>query len=536
MIKAPLSVQSKIVITITLIFIAALATSTLLTARNERDLAVSVGIEKARDLAQSYFDGVNTMMLTGTMDQRDNLRKKFLSVRGVREMRIAHAPGRLAGLSNRESKPQDALEERGTNGETVAYAGEDASGRYVTVVKPLTASANYLGTNCLGCHQVPEGTVLGAVRATYSLAELDGEFRSNLMVVAGLNLLLSMVGISLVVFLLRRIVVAPLLAMRGAMGEIERHSDLGRRLAADRMDEVGALAQAVNSMLDQFATSLGRVAENASRLASAANRVARVSEITVEATQTQNGECKATALSIEDLKRIAGEVGNSAARTTDASTEAERDASQSTQATRQAITGILSLVGEIQQAAQVIETLDQRSQDVSNVLDVIRGIAEQTNLLALNAAIEAARAGEQGRGFAVVADEVRKLATQSHASTENIEGIVAQLRQEARQAVQVMHGARDTATRHGHELEDSVGGLDHIVEKVGDIRGLNAQMAQSVRQQCDLTQGLVQRIARISDVADRTASDAGETRGVSEELVGLASELNELVGQFRLGR
>ncbi|HNF88650.1 MAG TPA: methyl-accepting chemotaxis protein, partial [Thiobacillaceae bacterium] len=286
MIKAPLSVQSKIVITITLIFIAALATSTLLTARNERDLAVSVGIEKARDLAQSYFDGVNTMMLTGTMDQRDNLRKKFLSVRGVREMRIAHAPGRLAGLSNRESKPQDALEERGTNGETVAYVGEDASGRFVTVVKPLTASANYLGTNCLGCHQVPEGTVLGAVRATYSLAELDGEFRSNLMVVAGLNLLLSMVGISLVVFLLRRIVVAPLLAMRGTMGEIERHSDLGRRLAADRMDEVGALAQAVNSMLDKFATSLGRVAENASRLASAANRVARVSEITVEATQT----------------------------------------------------------------------------------------------------------------------------------------------------------------------------------------------------------------------------------------------------------
>ncbi len=529
-----LSVQTKIVITISLIFVSVLATSTLLTARNERELAIEVGMEKARDLAQSYFDGVNTMMLTGTMDQRESLQKKFTAVPGVKDIRIVHAPGKLAGVSTRESKPRDSMEERGVNGETVTLSGEDAGGRYVTVVKPLTASSNYLGTNCLSCHQVPEGTILGAVRTTYSLKELDQEFKRNLITVAGLNLLLSVVGIALLIILLRRIVIAPLFGMRRTMHEIEQNSDLSSRLTIVKKDEIGMLAQTINSMLDKFSTSLGLVAETSGRLSGAADRVASVSELTAEAAGNQLRESEATGQSIDDLKSIATEVGSSAARTADVSVAAEKDASQSTQATREAISGILSLVSEIQQAAQVIEQLDQRSLEVSNVLDVIKGIAEQTNLLALNAAIEAARAGEMGRGFAVVADEVRKLATLSHQSTQNIESIVAQLRQEARHAVQVMQKARDTAAQHSHQLEDSVGGLDHIVEKVGDIRALNAQMAQAVRQQCDLTESVGQRVGNISEVAGRTATDAVETRAVSEELVALARELSDLVGRFKL--
>ena len=534
--KSRLSVQAKIILTTALIFISVLATATLLTARNERSLAEEVGMEKARDVAQSYFDGVNTMMLTGNMDQKAGLQKKFQAVPGVRVIRIVHAPGRLAGISSHEVKPEDALEERGVNGETVTAAGNDEQGRFVTVVKPLTASANYLGTNCLNCHQVPEGTVLGAVRVTYSLKELDEEFRSNLLTVGALNLVLSLVGIALLILVLRRIVVTPLLGIRHTMHEIERDADLGRRLVVEKQDEIGMLAQTLNSMLDKFSTSLGQVAETSGRLSGAADRVASVSELTAEAAGTQLSESEATGRIIGDLKSIASEVGTSAAQTADASVEAEKDASQSTQATHEAISGILSLVEEIQQAAQVIEQLDQRSQDVSNVLDVIKGIAEQTNLLALNAAIEAARAGEMGRGFAVVADEVRKLATLSHQSTQNIESIVAQLRQEARRAVLVMQQARDTAARHSHQLEESVGGLDHIVEKVGDIRGLNAHMAQAARQQCDLTESVGQRVSNISEIAGRTAADAVETRAVSEELVTLAHELNALVNRFRLGR
>jgi methyl-accepting chemotaxis protein len=528
------SIQTKIVLAISLIFIAVLATATWLTARNERALALEIALDKAHVMSQSYFDGINAMMLSGTMDQHETLRKKTLSTPGVREIRVVHAPGVLDGVTTTPAKPQDALDERGVKGELVSEFGEDDSGRYVTVLTPLPASANHMGTNCLSCHQVPQGTVLGAVRMTYSLKQLDSEFRNNLLLVAGLNLVLSILGIALVVGLLRRIVILPLSNMRASMQTIEQNSDLTQRLAVVSKDEVGSLAQAINGMLDKFGASLGLVTETSFKLSHAADRIASASNQTVDAAGQQLREAASTEHSINDLKGIAAEAGSSAARTAEASVDADREAGKTTQTTRDAIAGILSLVSEIQQAAEVIEALDQRSQNVSEVLSVIKGIAEQTNLLALNAAIEAARAGEMGRGFAVVADEVRKLANMSHESTRSIDEIVMQLRQEAQRAVQVMHAARETAAQHSQALGSSMGGLDQIVVRVKDIRDLNAQMEQSVRTQAELTDNVDQRVATIGRIAERTASEAVGTRGVSEELVALARELNDLVSHFRL--
>jgi methyl-accepting chemotaxis protein len=322
--------------------------------------------------------------------------------------------------------------------------------------------------------------------------------------------------------------------MRASMQAIEQNSDLTQRIQIDSKDEVGSLAQAINGMLDKFGSSLGLVTETSERLSSAADRIASSSSQTAEAAGQQLNEAESMAHSIGDLKHIASEAGDSAARTVEASVYADSEASKTTQTTREAIDGILSLVREIQQAAEVIEALDQRSQNVSEVLDVIKGIAEQTNLLALNAAIEAARAGEMGRGFAVVADEVRKLANMSHDSTRSIDEIVMQLRQEAKRAVQVMHAARETASQHSQALGNAVGGLDQIVVRVSDIRALNAEMEKSVRGQVSLTDNVDQRVAIIGQIAERTAKDAAETRGVGDELVELARELKSLVGHFRL--
>lgn len=528
------TIQSKIVLTITLIFVAVLATSTVLTVRNERSLAQEIALDKARVMSQSYFDGINTMMLTGTMDQHEALRKKYLATPGVKEIRVVHAPNVLDGVTQKPAKPQDALDERAVLGEVVSEFGEDENGRFVTVLTPLPASANHMGTNCLTCHQVPQGTVLGAVRMSYSLKQLDGEFWNSMLMVAGLNLLLSVLGIALVVGLLRKIVISPLSKMRESMQAIEMNSDLTKRLEVTTKDEVASLAVAINGMLDKFGSSLGLVTETSARLTNAADRIASASTQTADAASQQLKEASSTEQSILDLKGIASEAGTSAARTAEASVDADREAGKTTQTTRDAIAGILSLVTEIQQAAEVIEALDQRSQNVSDVLDVIKGIAEQTNLLALNAAIEAARAGEMGRGFAVVADEVRKLANMSHESTRSIEDIVTQLRHEAQRAVQVMHAARETASQHSQALGNSMGGLDQIVVRIKDIRDLNEQMERSVRTQSDLTENVDQRVATIGLIATRTANEAVGTRGVSEELVSLARELNELVSHFRL--
>ncbi|MEY4718771.1 MAG: hypothetical protein RL563_1389, partial [Pseudomonadota bacterium] len=174
-----------------------------------------------------------------------------------------------------------------------------------------------------------------------------------------------------------------------------------------------------------------------------------------------------------------------------------------------------------------------KSKGVSSVLDVIKGLAEQTNLLALNAAIEAARAGDQGRGFAVVADEVRTLATRSHHATEEIESIIDQLQHEAKDAVEVMINAKQSAEQRRHQVQSADQDLNLIAEKVTQIRQLNAQMATTVDEQSQTAQQVGESVANIGRLTQHTAQDAEQTSAASQELVKLATRLNELVGQFK---
>jgi methyl-accepting chemotaxis protein len=531
--KVASSIQLKVILAVSLVFIAILAVSTLLTVSGERRLASQIGYDKAAVMGHSFFDGVNTMMLTGNLDQKASLREKLM-VKGVLDLRIIQAPGKISPTPPAESMPKDDLDSKALAGEEVTALSEKDGQRVVTVVMPIKATANYHGTDCLSCHQVQEGTVVGAIRTTYSLAELDGQHNRNLLINTGINVVLFVAGLAVVFLLLRHIVIGPIQGMRAAMGEIERNADLTRTLATSSGDEMGELAGSINSMLGKFRGSLSLVAETSQRLSGAADEIAAVAEKTAVAASDQLIETGHTSRFISDLKAIAHEVGQSSVETANASVDAEQQATQGTTMTRDAIGGIRNLVQEIDGTARLIEQLDERSKNVSNVLDVIREIAEQTNLLALNAAIEAARAGEAGRGFAVVADEVRKLATRSHESTRSIEDIVSQLQSEARQAVGAMGHARDSAEQRSTQLEAAIISLDQIATRVTDIRKLNAQMASAIQHQGELTDSGGQKVFNISSIAERTATDAMKTSGISEELVNLAHQMNASVSSFKL--
>ena len=532
-ITAARSIQLKISLAIALTFLAVLVVSASLTARGNRQLAVKIGLDKARDVGSAYFDGLNTMMLTGSLDQKGTLQQKLQIHDGVEDIRLVRVPGHMSD-DRPEDLARDELDRRALAGEEVRHLEVVNGQRRVTVLIPIRASRNYRGTDCLACHPVEDGALLAAVRATYSLEKIDGDLRKNLIVNSLFNLILFAVGIALVLTLLRRIVVRPMLTMQGTMRTVEQNADLRQAIPIDSDDEVGALARSINSMLANFRTSMTQVAQTSNRLTEAAGQIIAVAEQTSQAASDQLLETGMTAQFIGDLGAIAQEVNQSAVETSNASVEAEQQARKGTEMTRNAIGGMVTLVNEIEQTARLIEDLEARSQSVSSVLDVIKGIAEQTNLLALNAAIEAARAGEAGRGFAVVADEVRKLATRSHDATGSIEEIIAQLQNEARAASGAMREARNRAEIHGQRLEQSMANLDHIAARVTDIRQLNTQMASAIQRQSSLTESGHQKVETISEIAHRTAAGAAHTRDVSDDLVDLAHELNGLVSRFKL--
>jgi methyl-accepting chemotaxis protein len=535
MTRTQISIQAKILAALTAVFVTLMIATTWHMAVSERAMVLSLAEQKALDTASSFFDGVNTMMLTGTMAQREVLRQKILSHEGVSETRIIRGGeiSKVFGPGNPEQSARDDLDRRALAGEQIIQAGEDADGRTVTVVTPITATADFRGTNCLSCHVVAEGTVLGATRVSYSLAGLDAQIDRNLLVSGALNVLMLVVGIAVITWLLRHIVVKPVCAMRATMQRIETDADLSQRLDMHTRDEIGGLAETFNSMLDRFATSLREVFDTPERLKDVAGRISTVSAQTAGAAEQQRGETDQVATAITELESTAVQVRESATGAAAASIEADKTASEGARTTHDAIDGIHALVGEIDRAAEVIERLDERSKSVGGVLDVIKAIAEQTNLLALNAAIEAARAGDKGRGFAVVADEVRTLANRSHESTQEIENIVEQLQLGARDAVSAMTRAKHSAEERRGQVESADSGLNRIAGQVGRIRELNAQMASAAHEQSSVTQDVSRNVVNISQLAERTATDAEQTTEVSNQLLELSGHLEGLVKRFR---
>lgn len=529
------SIQTKILISIASVFLLLMAVSIAYMANQQKEMVQTLATEKAHDIANTYFDGINTMMLTGTLAQSEVLRDKARSHANVTEVRLIRGKGIVDfyGPGKSEQSPIDELDRRALDGETINHQTSDDKGRLITVVEPILASANFRGTNCLSCHTVSEGSVLGAVRVSYSLAKLDARINQDLLTTAAISLALFIIGMFLMTLLMKKIVVDPLGAMRNTMNVVAKQSDLRQRLEVHSDDEIGQLSESFNTMLTNFAASLGQVYDTGHQLGSATSQISNVARQTTEAAKQQHAETESVLHAIHELESSVEEVRSGATGAAQASVEADQQAAQGASTTKNAIDGIYDLVNEIDRASEVIKRLDEKSKGVGAVLDVIKGLAEQTNLLALNAAIEAARAGEQGRGFAVVADEVRTLATRSHKATEEIENIIEQLQHEAKDAVTVMENAKNSAEQRRSQVQSADEGLSSIAERVTHIRQLNAQMSKAADNQSRVAQHVSQSVANISHLTDRTAQDAEQTNVVSHELVKLANQLNELVGQFK---
>ena len=532
-----LSINAKINIAVAGVFVAVLVIALYHTAKNERELVLTVVEQQTRDAADSYFDSINTMMLTGTMDQRDITRQKMLSHPNVIDARIIRGKqvNDVYGPGREHEKISDELDRRAMAGEQVLELSKGEDGQVLTVVNPIRASKDYRGTNCLLCHQVPENSVIGAVRVSYSLGELNATINSNLIESAIIHIILFAAGLMLIVYLLRRVVTSRINRMRVLFEEIERDSNLAHEMeCTDQRDEIGQMASAFQGMLSKFRESMRSVSSSTQQLSEMAHRVATVSEEALSGVLRQQTETDMVATAMNEMNCTVQEVAQNASRTAEASNEAKGEATNGALVSTEALGGIAMLMMEIEEAAGVIQKLDADSENIGMVLDVIKGIAEQTNLLALNAAIEAARAGEAGRGFAVVADEVRTLASRSQQSAEEIESMIAKLQAGAREAVQAMEGSKSKAQQSEEQVEAAAESLGMIAGEVATINDMNTQIATAAEEQTAVAEEINRNITNITQVADESADGARQSAQISEELVQLASDLEALVARFRI--
>ncbi|WP_455910982.1 methyl-accepting chemotaxis protein [Pseudomonas putida] len=310
--------------------------------------------------------------------------------------------------------------------------------------------------------------------------------------------------------------------------------DLTQAIVTERTDEAGQLLMALSDMQGGLKSTLLEIANASDQLASAAEELSAVTDESSRGLTRQNDEIQQAATAVNQMTAAVDEVASNAVSTSEASRQATSEAEDGRQQVEQAVSGMSSMVVEINDSTQSVADLASQVREIGKVIDVIRGIADQTNLLALNAAIEAARAGEQGRGFAVVADEVRALAHRTQTSTVDIEKMIGEVQTGADDAVAAMNKSLSWATDTQALAQNAGEALQRITVSVAKINERNLVIASASEEQAQVAREVDRNLLNIQDLSTQTAAGAHQTNASSQDLSRLATSFKVLVSKFQL--
>jgi methyl-accepting chemotaxis protein len=495
--------------------------------------------QKAVVSADGVLNGLNMLMLNGIISDADQ-RKLYVDKMGasdhVIDLRVIRnkpvqdqfGPG-LPTEQAKDDLDRLALSSGKEQTRLLASNGNNS----LRVVVPFIAQKNFRGTNCLMCHTVPEGTVNGAASITVDITE---EFA--VMKRANVILWTAQIGVQVILYFLIgwliSLVIRPTQELQKVMQAMQADGDLSKRVLVRSQDEIGKTARSFNDLANSFQVIVSQVEGHAKHVASAAHSLALDAEELSLGSQKQSDTANITSGTVEQVSSSGAMVADSADRVARLSAETLERANRGQASLQEMVQEIERVEIAVKEIATAVGEFVNNTQSITSMTQQVRDIAEQTNLLALNAAIEAARAGEQGRGFAVVADEVRKLAEKSAHSASQIDEVTQLLGGQSSQVERtVQRGlvALQSSQEHIKEVAGVLTEANASVEKVN--HGLE-EISQSVNKQRDSTQEIARNVDQIATMASQGNTVVKRTVAAVKSMETLSENLSKTVGRFKV--